>query len=85
MEDFYYAGGLPVVMRNSADLLHRRRADRQRQDDRRECRARRLLQPRRDHAARREPFKPEGGIAVLRGNLVPGRRGDQAFRRDARN
>ena len=73
MEDFYYAGGLPVVLKElgAHGCLHKdaltvngetiwnnvRDA---------ECYDRKVVFPFKD------PFKPIGGIAVLRGNLAPG-------------
>jgi L-arabonate dehydrase len=73
MEDFYYAGGLPVVLKElgAQGCLHKdaltvngetiwnnvRDA---------ECYDRKVIFPFKD------PFKPVGGIAVLRGNLAPG-------------
>jgi dihydroxy-acid dehydratase len=72
MEDFYYAGGLPAVLRELGEgqLLHRdaltangktiwdnvRRA---------ECFDRKVIFP------LAEPFKAKAGIAVLKGNLAP--------------
>lgn len=72
MEDFYYAGGLPVVLKElgAHGCLHKdaltvngetiwnnvRDA---------ECYDRKVIFPFKD------PFKPVGGIAVLRGNLAP--------------
>lgn len=70
MEDFCYAGGLPVVMKEIAHLLHgdivtvsgrtvaENIADAQNFD----ARVIKSFQ---------EPFKPAAGIAVLRGNLAP--------------
>jgi dihydroxy-acid dehydratase len=70
MEDFYYAGGLPVVMKEIKELLHldhvtvtgktvaENIADA-------ECFNREVIFP------TDKPFKPQGGIAVLRGNLAP--------------
>ncbi|MFN0121705.1 MAG: IlvD/Edd family dehydratase [Blastocatellia bacterium] len=70
MEDFYYAGGLPVVLKELAALLHNDAltvsgktigesvADAV-------CYNRAVIHP------LSEPFKPQGGIAVLRGNLCP--------------
>jgi len=70
MEDFYYAGGLPVVMKELGNLLHldhvtvtgktvaENIADA-------ECFNRDVVFP------LDQPFKPQGGIAVLRGNLAP--------------
>jgi len=72
MEDFYYAGGLPAVLRELGDagLLHREAMTvngRTIWDNVKdaECFDRRVIHP----AA--EPFKPQAGIAVLRGNLAP--------------
>jgi dihydroxy-acid dehydratase len=73
MEDFYYAGGLPVVMKELLDrgLLHgdaltvsgqtvaENVADAT-------CWNREVI-----HSID-DPFKPQGGIVVLRGNLAPG-------------
>lgn len=72
MEDFYYAGGLPVILRElgEAGLLHKdvvtvngktiwenvKNA---------ECYNRKVIYP------FNQPFKPRAGIAVLRGNLAP--------------
>jgi dihydroxy-acid dehydratase len=70
MEDFYYAGGLPMVMKELGDLIHldhltvtgktvaENIADA-------ECFNRDVIFP------IDKPFKPHGGIAVLRGNLAP--------------
>ncbi len=71
MEDFYYAGGLPAVMRELGDLLHgalltvngctigENVAEAP-------CYNRRVIRPLGD------PLKTDTGIAVLRGNLCPG-------------
>jgi len=72
MEDFYYAGGLPVILRElgEAGLLHKdvvtvngktiwenaKNA---------ECYNRKVIY------SFKQPFKPHAGIAVLRGNLAP--------------
>ena len=71
MEDFYYAGGLPVVLREIGEFLHK---------DVLTVNGRALWDNVKDavnyngkvitRLAR--PFKPQGGIAVLRGNLAPG-------------
>ena len=55
MEDFYYAGGLPVgdAASSASTAAAPGRADRQRQDDLGEHRGRAELEPRRHHAARR--------------------------------
>ncbi len=73
MEDFYYAGGLPVVLRElgEAGLLHKdavtvngRTLWENNKDAR--CWNRDVIFP------FRKPFKKNTGIAVLRGNLCPG-------------
>jgi L-arabonate dehydrase len=70
MEDFYYAGGLPVVIREIGSYLHKEAKtvngnslwdnskDAVNYDER-------VITP------LAKPFKPQGGIAVLRGNLAP--------------
>ena len=70
MEDFYYAGGLPAVMREIAAPAGRGRAHRQRQDARREHRGCAVLESRR-HPPVRGAVQGGAGIAVLRGNLAP--------------
>jgi len=69
MEDFYYAGGLPAVMKECAHLLHRdaltvtgQGIGAQIEDA--PCWNRDVVRTFSD------PFKPEAGIAVLRGNLA---------------
>lgn len=71
MEDFYYAGGLPVVMRELGKLLRKdaltvngKTMGDNVKDAR--CWNRDVIFP------FDKPFKPQGGIAVLRGNLAPG-------------
>ncbi|MDT6961780.1 IlvD/Edd family dehydratase [Cupriavidus sp. SZY C1] len=70
MEDFYYAGGLPAVIREMGPVLHR---------DAPTVNGRTLWDNCKDapnwnreviHAFD-DPFKPHAGIAVLRGNLCP--------------
>ncbi|HXN23115.1 MAG TPA: IlvD/Edd family dehydratase [Candidatus Dormibacteraeota bacterium] len=70
MEDFYYAGGLPAVLRELDSMIHQEAltvngktigenvADAP-------CYNRDVIRP------LREPLKPNSGIAVLRGNLCP--------------
>lgn len=70
MEDFYYAGGLPAVIRELGDLIHRdaltvngktigeNTADAP-------CHNRDVIRPFND------PIRTDAGIAVLRGNLCP--------------
>ena len=70
MEDFYYAGGLPVVIREIGKSLHRNALT---------VNGKSIWDNSKDavnyNAAvitpRAKPFKKLGGIAVLRGNLAP--------------
>jgi len=70
MEDFYYAGGLPVVIREIGEWLHK---------DALTVNGRTIWDNCKDAVNYDEkvvtpiaaPFKPQGGIAVLRGNLAP--------------
>jgi L-arabonate dehydrase len=70
MEDFYYAGGLPAVMREITSLLHldaptvNGRSIGQNIADA-PCYNREVIK------TPEEPFMPDAGIAVLRGNLAP--------------
>ena len=70
MEDFYYAGGLPVVMRELGELIHK---------DALTVNGKTMWENVKDaknynaeviHPLAK-PFKPQGGIAVLAGNLCP--------------
>lgn len=72
MEDFYYAGGLPVVLRElgNHNHLHKNALTANGQTiwenvKDAECYDRKVIFQLTD------PFKPIGGIAVLRGNLAP--------------
>ena len=70
MEDFYYAGGLPAVLREIGDWLHK---------DAPTVNGRTLWENCKDAPCwnrdvifpREQPFKADAGIAVLRGNLCP--------------
>src|SRR6266511_3547248 len=70
MEDFYYAGGLPVVIREIGKYIHKKALT---------VNGRTIWDNVRDAVNYNEavitpltkPFKPHGGIAVLRGNLSP--------------
>jgi dihydroxy-acid dehydratase len=70
MEDFYYAGGLPVVLREIGDYLHK---------DALTVNGNTIWDNVKDAVNYNpevvtpiaKPFKPQGGIAVLRGNLAP--------------
>jgi dihydroxy-acid dehydratase len=71
MEDFYYAGGVPAVIKELLPLLH---------GDAMTVNGKTLAENNKDAVCyNREvifpidkPFKDKGGIAVLRGNLAPG-------------
>ncbi len=70
MEDFYYAGGLPVVLKEIGKFLHRKALTVNGQtiwDNVKEAvnYNEAVITP------LAKPFKPSGGIAVLRGNLAP--------------
>ena len=70
MEDFYYAGGLPAVIRELGDLIHRDALTVNGKtigDNVAEapCYNRDVIRPRTD------ALKPNSGIAVLKGNLCP--------------
>src|SRR5437868_3302308 len=70
MEDFYYAGGLPAVMKEIAGLLHGDALTVTGKTileniERAECHRREVIRT----AA--EPLFPEGGTVVLYGNLAP--------------
>jgi len=70
MEDFYYAGGLPAVMKELGNLLHLDHVTVSGKTVAEniagvECFNRDVIFP------LDQPFKPQGGIAVLRGNLAP--------------
>jgi dihydroxy-acid dehydratase len=70
MEDFYYAGGLPAVIRELGEAIHRDALTVNGQTLWENCKDavnynRDVITP------RARPFKRQGGIAVLRGNLAP--------------
>ena len=72
--DLYRAGGVPLILNRLAEAGHpaRRRDDGQRPDDRRGGGGgRRRHRARRSCARSSDPLKPEGGLAILRGNLAP--------------
>jgi dihydroxy-acid dehydratase len=70
MEDFYYAGGLPVVIREIGRYLHKKALT---------VNGSTIWENSKNAVNYNEavitpvgkPFKPHGGIAVLRGNLAP--------------
>jgi dihydroxy-acid dehydratase len=70
MEDFYYAGGLPVVIREIGRFLHKKALTANGRTIWENCKdavnyGPSVITP------LAKPFKPLGGIAVLRGNLAP--------------
>jgi dihydroxy-acid dehydratase len=70
MEDFYYAGGLPAVLRELMPLLHRDALTvngKTIEENNREagCYNRDVIRPASD------PLATEGGLVILRGNLCP--------------
>ena len=72
MEDFYYAGGLPVVLRRLGErgLLHKDALTVNGRTIWENVQEAAVLE-RRVITPFERPFKPERGIAVLRGNLAP--------------
>jgi len=72
MEDFYYAGGLPVVLRELGEngLLHKDALTVNGQTIWDNCREAECWNREVIHGYD-SPFKAEGGIAVLHGNLAP--------------
>jgi dihydroxy-acid dehydratase len=70
MEDFYYAGGLPAVIREMGDYLHK---------DALTVNGKSIWENSKDAQCWNrdviftvaKPFKKQGGIAVLKGNLCP--------------
>jgi len=71
MEDFYDAGGVPAVMRELMPLLHRDSITVTGKSISDNLADVPLTLRREVIASIDEPFGPEGGIAVLRGNLAP--------------
>ncbi|MBE3012609.1 dihydroxy-acid dehydratase [Microbispora sp. NEAU-D428] len=71
MEDFHRAGGVPALLHRIADLLH---LDRPTVYGRVHGHGLATREPYDDTVIRRrdDPVSPEGGLAVLRGNLAPG-------------
>ena len=71
MEDFFYAGGLPAVLKELLPLLHGERADRDRPHARpRTCAGRACCNADVIRAAGR-PLAARAASAILRGNLCP--------------
>ena len=70
MEDFYYAGGLPVVIREIGALLNKDALTVNGQTLWDNCKDAECYDRKVIHTLD-APFKPQGGIAVLRGNLAP--------------
>jgi dihydroxy-acid dehydratase len=70
MEDFYYAGGLPVVIREIGKFLHKKALTVNGRTIWENCKDATNYNPE-VITPLAKPFKPIGGIAVLRGNLAP--------------
>ncbi|HEX5685152.1 MAG TPA: L-arabinonate dehydratase [Ideonella sp.] len=70
MEDFFYAGGLPVVMNRIKHLLHQDALTVNGRTIGENIDGARCWNPQVIRSFE-EPFKPAAGIAVLRGNLAP--------------
>jgi dihydroxy-acid dehydratase len=70
MEDFYYAGGLPVVIREIGRFLHKKALTVNGKSIWDNCKDAVNYDPRVITPVDK-PFKPQGGIAVVRGNLAP--------------
>jgi dihydroxy-acid dehydratase len=68
MEDYFYAGGLPVVIKELGDLLHNDITTVNGQSLKENCKSAKCY----NHdviATMEKPFQQEAGIAVLKGNL----------------
>jgi L-arabonate dehydrase len=70
MEDFFFAGGLPAVVKEFADLIDRGTMTVNGRTLWENC-ADSVVEDRRVIFPIKSPFKTSGGIAVLRGNLCP--------------
>jgi L-arabonate dehydrase len=70
MEDFYYAGGLPAVIREIGALINKDALTVNGKTIWDNCRDAECYNREVIHTLD-APFKPQGGIAVLRGNLAP--------------
>jgi dihydroxy-acid dehydratase len=72
MEEIHEAGGIPVLMKELAPLLHLDCLTVTGQTQRQNLAAIKRDDPSREVVASLdEPFEPEGGLAILRGNLAP--------------
>jgi dihydroxy-acid dehydratase len=70
MEDFYYAGGLPAMMTEIRDLLHLDALTASGKTVRDNI-ARASIVNREVIAGRDRPYRADGGLVVLRGNICP--------------
>ena len=71
MEDFFYAGGLPAVMKEILHLLHGDCLTVTGKTIARECRRAPNAADREVIRTAAEPLHPEGGTVILYGNLAP--------------
>ncbi len=70
MEDFYYAGGLPVVIKELGDMIHKKALTVNGKTIWDNVKGAKNYNEEVIFPIKR-PFKPNGGIAVLKGNLAP--------------
>jgi len=70
MEDLYYSGGLPAVMKEMAAVIHNDAITVNGRTIGENCSAAEVYD-RNIIATMQEPFKPESGIIVVKGNLAP--------------
>ncbi len=71
MEDFFYAGGLPALLKQPGRPARHLRAHRERADPRGEHRPGEGVQRRRHPHRANDPIVENNTLAVLRGNLAP--------------
>jgi len=70
MEDFFYAGGLPAMMNEITDLLHLDALTVSGKNVRENLQRAEVVN-REVIAARNRPYRADGGLVVLRGNICP--------------
>ncbi len=70
MEDLYYAGGLPAIIKEMKDFIHQSVKTVNGKTMKENCSAAEVYD-RQVIATLDKPFKPESGIVVVRGNLAP--------------
>jgi dihydroxy-acid dehydratase len=70
MEDLYYAGGLPALMKEMSSLIHNEVITANGKSLGENC-ASAEIYDRNIISTLQQPFKPESGIVVVKGNLAP--------------